>query len=78
MEVVIYTKPDCSHCETAKELLKNYDVQYAEHQIGQDITREEVLDMFPWAKTVPIILVDEQPVTSTLLKAILEQYNNGK
>jgi glutaredoxin len=59
MKVVIYTKPDCTYCGRAKKLLSIQDIPYDEIIIGQDITREEFLDLIPTAKTVPQIIIDK-------------------
>lgn len=52
----IYTKPNCNFCVRAKSLLDSANIPYAELVIGVDITREEVLNKFPTARSVPIIL----------------------
>lgn len=54
----IYSKIDCGYCNAAKDLLKINNIDYNEYVIGRDITREEFLEKFPNAKTVPYILVD--------------------
>jgi glutaredoxin len=56
--IEIYSKPDCGYCKAAKDLLELNDVQYTEHSIGTDLTREEFIEKFPLVKTVPAILVD--------------------
>ena len=49
----IYSKPDCPHCDKAKELLNSKSLSYEEVVVGEDIPREEYLDMIPGFTTVP-------------------------
>ena len=56
--VTIYTKPDCSYCTKAKMLLSSRSVQYNELKLNEDFTREHLLEMFPSAKSFPVIVVD--------------------
>ena len=60
MKIVIYTKPSCSYCVAAKKLLQFQNIPYHEIVIGEDITREEFLDIIPSAKTVPQIIIDNE------------------
>jgi len=55
MIAVIYSKDNCPFCEKAKHLLASHDIEYAENKIGVDITREELLELLPNARTVPQI-----------------------
>jgi glutaredoxin len=54
--ITIYSKDNCSFCDKAKNLLRIKQIAFEEFKIGRDITREEVLEQFPYQKTVPIIL----------------------
>jgi len=56
--VVLYTKDNCSYCMNAKSLLINKNISYKELKLGEDFTRESLLEMFPEAKTFPVIVVD--------------------
>ena len=49
----IYSKPDCPYCEKAKQLFERKGVSYEEFVVGEDIPREEYLDMIPGFTTVP-------------------------
>ncbi len=55
--IEIYGKPQCPFCDRAKALCeqRQYDFQY--YQLGVDFTRDEVLEMFPDARTFPQIKV---------------------
>ena len=58
MNIIIYTKEKCKWCNNAKQLLKDKQLPYAETVIGIDVTREEVVEKYPEAKTVPIVVID--------------------
>jgi len=52
----LYVKPDCPVCVRAKQILKNFNVEYIEYVVGKDITKEDVKRKFPEARVVPIII----------------------
>lgn len=56
MRFELYTKPNCPLCEKVKVTLNSKNVKYSEIVIGADITREELLLQFPWARYAPIII----------------------
>lgn len=58
MEVVLYTKPNCSFCVNAKTLLNAKGINYREFKLNEDFTRENLLELFPSARTYPVIVVD--------------------
>ena len=60
MKIEVYIKPGCQYCVLSKELLEKKNISFTSHEIGKDVTVDEVLEKFPSAKTVPIILVDNE------------------
>lgn len=58
MHVVLYTKESCSYCMSAKILLTNKGIPFKEQKLGEDFTRETLLEMFPQAKSFPVIVID--------------------
>jgi glutaredoxin 3 len=56
----IYSKDTCPYCDRAKTLLSSKQIEYTEHKIGRDLTRDEFLERFPNARTVPQIYLDNQ------------------
>jgi glutaredoxin 3 len=52
--IIIYSKKDCPNCVKAKALAKDY----TEAIIGEDISREDFMILFPEARTVPQIIID--------------------
>ena len=55
--IEIYGKPQCPFCDRAKALCEQRELKYTYKQLGTDFTREEVLEMFPGARTFPQIKV---------------------
>ena len=45
----------CSFCNKAKYLCDSKEVEYTYYQLGEDFTREELLEQFPTARTFPQI-----------------------
>lgn len=60
MNVIVYTKPNCPHCDSAKHLLSSANISYTPIEMGKDCTREEILEQFPTARTMPIITIDNE------------------
>lgn len=56
--VIIYTKAMCPYCDQAKMLLKLKNKHYEEMKIGEDLTRDEFITIFPNVKTVPHIIIN--------------------
>lgn len=63
MEAVIYSTPACGYCKLAKTLMEKHGVNYKEFIVGQDITKEELIETLgKEVRTVPQILVDNNYV----------------
>lgn len=62
MKILIYTKKDCSFCDSTKIFLRNENLDYTECEIGVDITREDFISLFPEQKTVPLIFINDVKV----------------
>lgn len=58
MNVILYTKDNCSYCTNAKLLLTSKGMSFTEMKLGEDFTRETLLEMFPQARTFPVIVID--------------------
>lgn len=58
MNVLVYSKSSCPSCMKAKVLLDLKGIEYTESVIGQDILREDFIELFPEQKTVPLIIID--------------------
>jgi len=58
MHVTVYSKPDCPSCTNAKMLLASRGISYNEMKLNEDFTRENLVELFPEARTFPVIVVD--------------------
>jgi glutaredoxin 3 len=58
MNVVLYTKLDCSYCVAAKNLLINRNILWSEKKLDVDFTRNQLLESYPSATTFPVVIVD--------------------
>lgn len=79
MSVVVYSKPNCPYCVRAKHLLQNYSIPFTEKVVGADVTREELLEAAPNARTVPQIIINGEVIGGyeQLSKYIEETNFNG-
>ena len=55
--IEIYGKPMCPFCEKAKSLCATRGFKYTYKSLGTDYTREELMEQFPNARTVPQIVI---------------------
>ncbi len=62
MDVVIYSKDNCPYCVMAKQLLKKSNIAFTEKLIGVDVTREQLLEVAPNARTAPQIVIGNQVI----------------
>ena len=60
--VIIYSKDNCPYCDRAKALLSLKNKQYQEMKIGEDLTRDEFVSIFPNVKTVPHIIINGEQI----------------
>jgi glutaredoxin len=56
--ITVYTKADCKFCTYAKQLLRSKQIEYNEVKVGEDVPRDTVVELFPNARTLPIIVVN--------------------
>lgn len=70
--ILIYGKPGCTFCEQAKALCESRGFVFEYKTLGDDYTREQLLETFPGARTVPQIVVNGLKIGgySELLKYI--------
>lgn len=60
--IEIYGKPQCPFCDKAKSLCETRKLKYVYKQLGMDFDREQIMEMFPTARTFPQIVVNGQNV----------------
>ena len=60
--IEIYGKPMCPFCDKAKRLCETRGFDFTYKSLGTDYTREELMEQFPNARTVPQIVVNGQKI----------------
>jgi len=60
MKAIVWSKPDCPHCVTAKKLLENKGYDVEERRIGFGWNRDQLFEAVPNARSVPQIFLDGQ------------------
>ncbi len=71
--IEIYGKTQCPFCDKAKALCEREDMEYTYKQLGEDFGREEMLEIFPNARTFPQIIVDGNKIGGyTELQALVD------
>ena len=74
MKAVMWSKPMCPYCDRARALLETKGVEIEERKVGQEWTKEQLLEDVPTARTVPQIFLDGKYIGSyTELRAYLEE-----
>lgn len=58
MQYQIYGRDNCKYCVSAEGLLTFKKIPFQTFKLGRDFTREELIEMFPSAKTFPQITQD--------------------
>ena len=58
MEIIIYSKDNCSNCIKVKNRLNKYNPKIL--LLGKDITRKEFFEKFPNIKTLPQVIINNQ------------------
>lgn len=63
-KVVIYSKENCNFCVQAERACKQIalideDFQYTVLKLGEDYQIEDFTALFPYARTVPQLIVDD-------------------
>lgn len=62
-QVEIYSRDTCGACQTAKKLLSEKNVPYIEYKVDVDISREALLEKYPNARSLPIIIFNGKQIT---------------
>ena len=58
MKAVVWSKPACPHCESAKQLLRIKGIEYEEKNIAEGHKIQDLLALVPNARTMPQIWLD--------------------
>lgn len=58
--ITVYSKDQCVFCDKAINLLKLKAKEHNVYKLGKDFDRDTILEMFPDARTFPIITIDKK------------------
>lgn len=56
----VYSKDQCVFCDKAVTLLKLKAKEFVQYKLGKDFDRDTILEMFPDARSFPIITLDKR------------------
>tara|TARA_X000001382_G_C3014924_1_gene129762 strand:+ start:197 stop:430 length:234 start_codon:yes stop_codon:yes gene_type:complete len=66
MEVVIYSKDNCVFCDKAvrlaQQIVQESSNKYIVYKLGVDFEMEDMMELFPTARTFPQIIVDNKSI----------------
>ena len=72
----IYSKPNCSYCSQAKQLLEQNKLEFEYKNLGTHYSLQEFMELFPNARTFPMIVKDGECIGgfSNLVEYLKQQY----
>ena len=72
----IYSKPSCGYCTKAKDLLTMEQLPFEYKQLGTHYNLDEFMELFPDARTFPMIVKDGEVVGgyNDLVEHLKQQY----
>lgn len=60
MKVKLFSKDPCTYCDQARALLASRKIDFLELKLNVDFTRDEIIELYPNARTYPIVIVDDK------------------
>ena len=72
----IYSKPSCSYCLQAKDLLEHNKLEFEYKQLGTHYSLQEFMELFPNTRTLPMIVKDGEVIGgfNNLVEHLKQQY----
>lgn len=61
--IEIYSRTGCERCLLTKKKLLDADLDFVEYKIGEDVTRDSVVSLFPSVRSLPILTFDGNVVS---------------
>ena len=62
MKAIVYTKPMCGYCISAKNLLKSKGIEFEEKYLDNPQVIREFIEQRPTKRTMPQIWIDDEYV----------------
>ena len=59
MNIVVYSKDNCSQCDVVKMYLDMKSKSYLLKKLDVDFTTEQVKEQFPSVRSYPIVVIDD-------------------
>ena len=60
MKAIVYTKPMCGYCTSAKNLLKSKGIEYEEKYLDNPQVINEFIEQHPDKRSMPQIWLDDE------------------
>ncbi len=60
--ITMVTSPQCHYCHSAKDLLKQHDIEYDEVDLLRDGREAQELMLKSGQRTVPQVFINEKPI----------------
>lgn len=79
--IELYTTRNCNYCNRAKNILDSLKVSYKSYTVGEDISRDYIVERFPEAKSYPIVLINGEYIggyTQLEMRVMEERENLGR
>lgn len=54
----VWSQTNCPACQEAKRLLTSFGIEYAEMMLGENVTKKDLIEKVPNARSVPQIFLD--------------------
>ena len=64
--ITLYTKENCGRCVQARSVLSLHQIPYVIKVLGKDYTREELLDVAPETRYLPVAVAEDGTVIGGL------------
>lgn len=58
----VWSQTNCPACQEAKRLLTSFGIEYAEMMLGENVTKKDLIEKVPNARSVPQIFLDGEYV----------------
>lgn len=73
---IIYSKPSCGLCLQAKQLLEQNKLEFEYKQLGTHYSLQEFMELFPNARTFPMIVKDGECIGgyNDLAESLKQEY----
>ena len=73
--ILLYTRPGCGGCDRVKSRLNSLRLDYREYKIGEDVTRDFVVENFPNHPKLPIAVINEVAYSGApIIETMINQY----